>query len=145
MKRIMLLLVIGLILSCSENKEKDIKPTFLIGNWKRLNDKPGSQTFESWKSNFEGLGYTLKDGKTTFSEQLKIVVVNDTLHLQVTGVNEKPTLFKFKNQTDTSFVAVNPENEFPKTIKYILDKRKLKAEVSNNDFRIDFLFEKTNN
>lgn len=139
----MLLLVIGLILSCSEIKKKANKPTFLIGNWKRLNDKPGNQTFELWKPNFEGLGYTLKDGKTTFSEQLKIVVVNDTLHLQVTGVNEKPTLFKFKNQTDTSFIAVNPENEFPKTIKYVLDKGKLKAEVSNDDFRIDFLFKKT--
>ena len=142
MKRIMHLLVCILILSCSKTKEEEKKPTFLIGNWKRLNDKPGSQTFESWKPNYEGLGYTLKDGKTTFSEQLKIVVLNDTLHLQVTGVNEKPTLFKFKNQTDTSFIAVNPENEFPKTIKYILDKGKLKAEVSNDDFRIDFLFEK---
>ena len=130
------------IVSCDNNTKKTKNPAFLIGNWKRLNDKPGSQTFENWNPDFKGLGYTIKNGKTSFSEQLSIIKINDTLHLQVVGVNENPTLFKFTEQTDTSFVCENSQNEFPKTIKYILDKGNLKAEVSNDDFRIDFIFEK---
>ena len=132
------------IVSCDNNTEKTKNPAFLIGNWKRLNDKPGSQTFENWNSDFKGLSYTIKDGKTTFSKQLSIIKINDTLHLQVVGVNENPTLFKFTKQTDTSFVCENPQNEFPKKITYLVDNNQLKAIVQNDDFRIDFIFEKEN-
>lgn len=128
--------------SCKKEIEKPSKPTFLIGNWKRLNDKPNHQTYETWNTNFTGFGYTKKGNETTFSEQLSIVAINDTLHLKVVGVNEKPTLFKFTNQTDTSFVAENPTHDFPKKITYYLEGNQLKAIVEADDFRIDFVFEK---
>lgn len=133
-----------IVFSCDKNEHKTQKPNFLIGNWIRINDEPGSKTYENWSSNFTGLGYTKKGDKTTFSEQLSIVTINDTLHLKVVGVNEKPTLFKFTEQTDTSFVCENPENEFPKKIIYLKDNNQLKAIISADDFRIDFIFEKSN-
>lgn len=73
---------------------------------------------------------------------MSILKINDTLHLEVKGVNENPTLFKFTNQTDTSFVCENPKNEFPKKITYFKDGKQLKAIVAADDFRIDFVFEK---
>jgi hypothetical protein len=131
-----------LIISCNKQTKKHIKPSFLIGNWIRLNDKPGNQTYETWNTDFTGIGYTKQGQNTTFKEMLSIVIINDTLHLQVEGVNPKPTLFKFTQQTDTSFICENPQNEFPKKIKYFLDNNQLKAIVSADDFRIDFIFDK---
>ena len=144
MGRLLFFIIFLFCFSCTKKSNTSKQPTFLIGNWIRLNDKPGNKTFETWKTDFTGLGYTLKDGKTTFSEQLSIIKLNDTLHLKVIGVNEKPTLFKFINQTDTSFVCVNPQNDFPSKIVYLIDGEQLKAIVSSEDFRIDFVFEKSN-
>ncbi|WP_405564946.1 DUF6265 family protein [Polaribacter sp. Asnod6-C07] len=144
MKKLLILCSFLLIFSCNNNIKKTQKPTFLIGEWKRLNDKPGSQTYEMWNTNLVGMGYTMKGKTRSFQEILSIITIKDTLYLEVKGVNEKPTLFKFIEQTDTSFVSENPKNEFPKRIKYILDNKQLKASVSSDDFRIDFIFDKVN-
>ena len=82
--------------------------------------------------------------KKSFQEILSIIKVYDTIHLEVKGVNEKLTLFKFTNQTDTSFIYENPKNEFPKKITYFKDNKQLKAIETVDDFRIDFLFKKVN-
>ncbi len=129
-----------LIISCQNKVEKLKKPSFLIGNWIRLNDKQGNQTYETWNTNFTGMGNTKQGEKTTFKEILSIVNLKDTLFLKVEAVNEEPTLFKFTNQTDTSFICENPKNEFPKKIRYWIENKQLKAEVSNSDFKIDFIF-----
>ncbi|MBU3010627.1 hypothetical protein KO506_04390 [Polaribacter vadi] len=144
MKKLLILCSFLLIFSCNSNIKKKQKPTFLIGEWKRLNDKPGSQTYEIWNTNLVGMGYTMKGKTRSFQEILSIITIKDTLYLEVKGVNEKPTLFKFIEQTDTSFVSENPKNEFPNRIKYILDNKQLKASVSSDDFRIDFIFDKVN-
>ena len=128
-----------LIISCQNKVEKIKKPSFLIGNWIRLNDKQGNQTYETWNTNFTGMGNTKQGEKTTFKEILSIVNLKDTLFLKVEAVNEEPTLFKFTNQTDTSFICENPKNEFPKKIRYWIENKQLKAEVSNSDFKIDFI------
>lgn len=119
-----------------------VKPRFLEGKWKRVNDKPNQSTFEFWNNNLTGIGFTLQKKDTTFKEVLSIVPIQDTLFLKVVGVNENPTLFKFTSQTDHSFVCENPKNEFPKKIEYKLKNDTLKARVSNPDFGIDFIFVK---
>ncbi|MCI2229102.1 hypothetical protein MC378_07980 [Polaribacter sp. MSW13] len=129
-----------LIISCNAKKPKTQAPSFLLGNWIRLNDKDSVTTYETWKKDFSGTGITLKGKDTTFFEQMKILTKNDTLFLEVTGVNESPTLFQFTQQTDTSFICINPQNEFPKKIKYYLEGKLLKAEISSDDFIIDFIF-----
>lgn len=108
----------------------------------RLNDKESSQTYETWNTNFTGIGYTKQGQKTNFKEILSIIYIKDTLYLKVEDVNKTPTLFKFTQQTDTSFVCENPKNEFPKKIKYFLENNQLKAIVYTDDFRINFVFEK---
>ncbi len=138
MKRYCLLILLTALLSCQEQDKE--KPHFLIGDWVRTNNKEGEQTFETWSSDFKGMGYTLKAKDTTFKEILSIITIKDTLYLQVEGVNEKPTLFKFTEQTDSSFTCENPKNEFPKKIKYWMLNDTLKAKVSNSEFSLDFSF-----
>ena len=142
MKKLLLFGCFILMLSCNENSNITQKPTFLIGEWKRLDDKPGNQTYETWNSNLAGMGYTITDAKKSFQETLAIITIKDTLYLEVRGVNEKPTLFKFTEQTDSSFVCENQQNKFPKRITYFLENKQLKAIVSSDDFRIDFVFDK---
>jgi hypothetical protein len=132
------------MISCQIEKKETQKPSFLIGDWIRVNDKEGAITYEMWNFNLKGFGYTLKEKDTTFKEILSIFTIKDTLFLKVEGVNETPTLFKFTQQTDTSFVCENKENEFPKKIKYYLENNQLKAIVSADDFKIDFIFERYN-
>ena len=73
---------------------------------------------------------------------MSIINLKDTLYLKVDVVNEKPILFKFMQQTDTSFVCENPKNQFPKKIKYWLENKQLKAAVSSDKFKVDFVFDK---
>ena len=141
MRTIVLLVFLVLFSSC-QTETTPQKPDFLLGKWIRTNDKPGNTTYEIWNNNFTGLGITLHEKDTTFKEVLSIVSINDTLTLQVEGVNETPTLFQFTSQTDTSFVAENPTHDFPTKIKYWLENKQLKAHVSNKEFGIEFIFEK---
>ena len=139
MRFLFLFFLITVFFSCN-SKPKTTKPFFLIGSWERLNNKPNHLTYEMWHSDFKGIGYTLKDKDTVFKEILAIESINDTLFLKVTGVNELPTLFKFISQTDTSFTCENKQNKFPKKIAYWKHHKKLHAQVSNEDFKIDFSF-----
>ena len=134
-----------ILVSCSVNEESK-QPKWLVGHWIRTNNKPQHITYEAWrldsKNKLIGIGFTLKEKDTTFKESISIITKNDTLFLQVVGVNENPTLFKFTQQTDTSFVCENKSNEFPKKISYFKSNNNLNAVVSNDDFEIKFLFKR---
>ena len=80
-----------LLVSCNTEKKKVQKPTFLVGNWVRINDKEGSITYETWHRNLKGLSYTLKEKDTTFKEILSIITIKDTLFLKVEG--DIPVIF----------------------------------------------------
>lgn len=139
MKQLFLILTLLLIFSC---KHQIKNPDFLIGKWKRVNDKGSKETFEIWNQNLNGMGYSLQKKDTVFKEMLSIIEMKGNRYLQVTGVNQNPTLFEFTNQTDNSFICINPNNEFPKVISYWLEKDQLNAKVANDDFAIDFVFER---
>ena len=140
--RFFLLFISGLLLFSCQNTVEIKKPTWLFGKWKRINNQADKLTYEFWSEDFSGIGFTLKEKDTVFKEVLHIITKNDSLFLQITGVNENPTLFAFTQQTDTSFTAENQLNEFPKTIQYWKENNQLKAKVSNDEFSIDFVFEK---
>ncbi len=141
MKKVVFVLCILCFISCTEEKKEDSH--FLVGNWERLNDRPNHKTYEIWKSDLTGIGYTLKGKDTVFKEILSIIKKNDTTYLQVEGVNENPTLFKFISQTDTSFVSHNPKNKFPQMIKYFKDSDTLKAVISSDGYSSGFKFVKS--
>lgn len=140
--RLIILFTCCFIFFNCDNTSKTKKPAWLHGNWIRINDKPDKITYEFWKDDFSGIGFTLKEKDTVFKETLNIITKNDSLYLQVTGVNEKPTLFKFTQQTDSSFTAENKLNKFPKMITYWKENNFLKAKVANDEFSVDFIFKK---
>lgn len=140
MRYLFFLFFTALLLSC--HREYEQKPEFLIGKWQRLGEKEGKQTYEYWDAGFEGLGFTLQNKDTVFKEILTIKKVQDTLRLLVEGVNEHPTPFTFIHQTDTSFTCRNLKNEFPTHITYWKSGSALKAKVQNQQFSIDFTFQK---
>ncbi len=141
MKKVLFVICFLLLVSCGKEELK--KPDFLLGYWIRTNDKPNQKTVEIWNPDFSGIGYTLKNKDTVFKEILSIIKKNDTLFLQVEGVNESPTLFKFTSQTKTSFVCENPLNKFPQKIKYYKESDTLKAVISSDGYSIGFDFIKS--
>lgn len=139
MRIILLFLLTSLCFSCNP---EPIKPNFLIGKWKRINEDSTKTTYEFWKPNFNGIGFTLQQQDTIFKENLRIVTKNGTSYFQVTGVNQQPTLFEIKDATENSITCVNNNNEFPKEITYWMEEGYLKAKVANEEFAIDFVFQK---
>lgn len=142
MRFLLLVFSFLLIISCETKNKNTSKLNWLEGKWERINNKPNKQTFEFWSKDLIGLGFTLQKKDTVFKEKMHIVNLKDTLYLKVEGVNKQPTFFKFTNQTDSSFVCKNPKNDFPKKIKYYLEYNYLKAEVSNDNVSLDFVFKR---
>ena len=142
MKQLLIIISVILLFSCQPKAKKLQKPSFLVGKWIQVNRMDSLITYETWEKDFSGVGLTLSNKDTTFFEKMNIVEKENSLFLKVSGVNEKPTYFKFINQTDSSFTAENPKNEFPKKIKYYFEYNYLKADVSNEETTINFVFEK---
>ena len=156
MKNILILLFFFGLISCNQNstnsspKEISSNPNldWILGDWQRTNDKEGKQNFENWEKisdqEYIGLGLTLQGKDTVFKENMRLIPIEGIWNLEVTGVNEKPTLFYFTNQSKNSFVCENPNNEFPKKIEYYLEDKKLKAKISADEMEVSFDFEKIN-
>jgi len=141
MKYVSYICVFVIHFSCT-NKEKNLD--WILGNWERTNNSKGTQNYESWtkksKDEYVGFGYTLKDKDTFFKENIRLIHIKDIWNLEVFGVNETPTLFKFISNTTNSFTCQNLQNEFPKRIKYSFDGENLKAIISDDNNEIPFLF-----
>ena len=151
-----LFLVLFLALSCtSPVSEGQTTPktvsqspdvSWLVGKWKRSNDRAGRSTFESWQKGangeYLGLGYTLQNGDTVFKEQMKLSRIEENWNLVVSGVNESPTYFVFTNHQAERFVCENETNEFPKKIDYRLEEGKLVANISGGGNEISFIFDR---
>jgi len=166
MKRAFFLLTSILVLSCNQNTktDQDKKPKsesitksetaaaenldWLTGNWKRLNEQAGKETFENWEkvspSEYSGIGFTLQNGDTISQEKMDMIETNGKWTLFVKMPNEKEaTTFEMIELKNNAFVCVNDSIDFPKKIKYWLDGEKMKAKISNDEMEIPFEFEKT--
>ncbi|MCK5776191.1 MAG: hypothetical protein KAH25_08445, partial [Bacteroidales bacterium] len=53
-----------------------------------------------------------------------------------------PITFKMTSYTDQEFICENKELDFPKSIKYWKEGKKIKAIVSGDDMEIAFEFER---
>jgi len=152
-KKILFITSLILLISCKSELKSQLNFKWLIGSWERVDDQVGRKTFEKWNPTMDGIyighGYTLKDRDTVFQEYLTIKPTsilskeNDTPWiLEVTGVNEQPTIFNIEKYDDSSFTAVNLENEFPTHIEYSIINDSLKARVYNTNHEIIFTFKK---
>ncbi len=156
MKNLVLIILVLISISCSRvsktddalerNSVSSLNFDWLSGTWVRSNDEEGYRTYEHWikssSNEYTGFGYTLQDGDTIFKENLRLLKTDENWNLEVSGVNENPTLFLLINHTEHSFTAENMLNEFPKIIEYSWQNDMLLAKISGGDTEISFSFER---
>lgn len=153
MKYLPIAIIVLFTVACSTPDNNSSEPKnldWLEGNWVRTNDEQSIVTYEEWTKvsdkEFVGRGFsvnidsTIFEPDTVFMENIKIMMSNDTLIYEVTGVNENPTPFKFIEQTDTSFVCINSSNDFPKKIAYSVSAGRMTAVISGQGPDIQFFF-----
>lgn len=119
---------------------------WLLGKWKRNNDKPGNKTFENWtkisNTEYVGTGFTMQANDTIQKEQMRLVKKN-TWVLQVKTSEEKNvTSFKIIMFSNDKFSCENLNNDFPNTITYWKNGDKLNASIKGGTLEIGFEFEK---
>lgn len=156
MKYLFLVIMVSFCLSCQQKNKsnpKDIKASnftenfdWLLGNWKRSNDKEGKQTYENWiklgEDSYQGLGYTMQKSDTIWKETIRLAHINNAWIFEVKGENDtEPTVFELTEIEQETFTCENEENEFPKKIKYSKSGKKLMAIISGEDMKIPFEFE----
>jgi len=158
----LILLLLLTLLSCNQSSKNNPKSTptksitkpedytWLLGNWKRVNEEEGKETFETWDkisdTEYAGIGYTMQNGDTISQEKMRLTKSGEHWDIIVSfpQVDESVT-FKGESHTVTEFVFVNPENDFPNKIKYWKSGDKLLAAISNAKMEISFEFEKISN
>ncbi|PCE64233.1 hypothetical protein [Sediminicola luteus] len=138
-------LTITLLTSCKTPKENTPFER-LTGSWERQNDQNRQKTFEYWEtsaSDYIGHGYTLQLGDTLKQERMLIRKQGSNWVLGVKVPEEKDTVFFALKAMDAhSFSFVNDSIDFPNLIQYEFMGDSLVAQVSNDEFHIDFLFTK---
>lgn len=154
MRKLIYIVIIVSFISCKLEKQTIDNDTieltqfdWLEGDWQRVNVKEELKTYEFWKQDsniddltYSGIGFTLQEKDTVFKEDLIIYFEEKHWNLVVTGVNEIPTVFKIEEFTNSSFTAVNLQNEFPTHIKYFINKDTLNAVVYKDSLHIEFKF-----
>ena len=166
MKKISILLIGIVIISCNETKKESVKSNeeqnvteqvevkqdsisfdWLLGKWKRLNEEEGKDTFENWTKNSEteyaGLGFTMQNNDTIKQEKIELKKSNGKWNLLVKTPEETESVaFEMTQHSETEFICVNNSIDFPNKIKYWKSGNKLKASVANSEMKIPFEFER---
>ena len=120
---------------------------WLLGEWKRINEKPGNETFENWHkispSEYYGIGFTMQNGDTVKQERIRIVKLKDKWDLIVKSPEDiKSITFPITELKSGEFTCTNDSLDFPKQIKYWKDDKKIRATVTGDSLKIEFTFER---
>jgi len=161
MKKILILLIGVLIFSCNQSKKESLKMEatelteksgnfdWLLGEWERLNEEEGKNTYENWdkisNTEYAGIGFTMQNGDTIKQEEIRLIKINEKWDLTVKVPEEiESTSFKMTNYSENEFTCENKEIDFPNKIKYWKNGNKINASVSNSEMEIQFEFKKLN-
>ena len=161
MKKLFILTSLIILTACAEGKKVKVELNqpiisnqiitenfdWLIGNWKRLYEEEGKETFENWekinKNIYKGHGFTLQNSDTLWQEYIQLTKEDTSWNLLVKSPEETEfTTFAGVTHNPTSFTFENLEIEFPNKIHYWIEGENLKASVSGAEMKIDFTFEK---
>jgi len=161
MRKILILLIGVLIISCNQDKKKNINEEtvelakesnnfdWLIGKWERLNEEEGKKTFENWEkisnTEYSGIGFTMQNGDTIKQEIIQLINSSEKWNLTVKVPEEMESItFKMTNHSENEFTCENTEIDFPNKIRYWKNGDKINASVSNAEMEIQFEFKKLN-
>lgn len=144
------MIYLSLLLSLFLNDTpQSVKANFdwLIGTWAGIENNETEQSFEVWEKIgegvYEGIGYSLENGDTTFVEKLSIADIYGVPHYtaDVPG-NNGPVSFVMIKVTKSGFICANLEHDFPKQIEYQFEHNDLKATISGDGKSKTFTFQK---
>ncbi len=124
MKRVIIVFIGILIISCNQNEKNDSdsekqqseiekEPNnfdWLLGEWKRLEEEEGKQTFESWTKNSEieysGIGFTMQHGDTIKQERIRLIENDGNWNLVVKTPDETKVFYsKWLNNRKADLLA----------------------------------------
>lgn len=119
---------------------------WLVGSWK-MKDKA---IVEQWRvandgKTLEGISYRVKGSDTTVTEEIRLVQTNGTFHYipDVSG-DQGPVNFIITQWSVASFVAENPEHDFPTLIRYTFVRKEehdmLEATIEGHGKTIRYTF-----
>jgi hypothetical protein len=121
---------------------------WLIGTWK----VQGENTFEVWSgekgtSGLLGKSFTVKGVDTVVTELISIEYYLGSFHYVPDVAGDQPPIdFTVTASDRNSFIAENPQHDFPKLIRYRYVKKngkeKIEAAIEGNGKVIPYLFEK---
>lgn len=143
-----LLLSVSIVNAQSPSHIEDLG--WLVGTWKRTNNKAGQSGNERWlidpEIGLRGYGVTLKGADTLFVEKMRIVPGDNNALYFVADVieNPKPVYFRITSVHQSDFTCENPEHDFPKTITYRKKMKNLEVILSGNGKTVEYKFVRIN-
>lgn len=149
MKYSLIFLSIIFLISCGNQKKPahmDANFEWLVGDWVRTNNKGDNLTHEHWlkfgEKQYFGFGYTMRGEDTIFQEEMHIFSRDSLWILAVASPEDSiDTEFIITKFEPLSFESENPDNEFPKIIKYFKTSDGLNAIISGSGMEVEFVFE----
>ena len=150
MKTTLILILVGCLLSaCSSQPEEDSDKWHLFenlaGGWIREQGDSLLST-EEWRYGEEdmyGIGITLENGDTIFSEQMGILEIEGQYFYEATVPhNPGPVQFELTILTDSGFTSENQKHDFPKKIEYKWNNDSLWVTISDDQRSVKFNFKK---
>ena len=144
-KSVLLIITIVTIVSCNSttkktdnNSEKQVENfDWLLGNWERLHEEPGKETFENWKkrnqNEYSGIGFTVQGSDTIKQEKIRIAKQSGKWILTVKVPEETESItFPITELKYNEFTCTNDSLDFPKQIRYWKNGEKINALVSGD-------------
>ncbi|MDY3364429.1 DUF6265 family protein [Riemerella anatipestifer] len=142
-----IVIAFAFIMCNSKQNESTENFDWLLGKWQRISEEQGKTTFENWEkannSEYNGIGYTIKNNDTISQEKMKIVETDDKWYLLVKTLEEKDFIrFEMSEILENKFECKNDTLDFPKLIKYWKNGNKINALVSGESQKLSFEFKR---
>lgn len=144
MNRLTLIALLFVSFTCRSQQNFE----WLIGKWK-LDGKP---VYEVWTRaddgvTFHGSSFKVNGADTTILEKISFKKIEGNFYyIPDVPENMAPVKFKLTKFDANSFVAENPQHDFPKTIKYTIVRKangeSLEASIEGNGKVIPYRFDK---
>lgn len=131
MKNYIILISLAFLIGCDNSNnhgngdavEQLKNAEWLLGKWVNTTDE--GESVEIWEkasdSTFHGLNYFVMNGDTSFSEEIRLAVIHDTLYYipivrdQNSG---QPIYFQLKSASADQLIFENEKHDFPQFISY---------------------------
>ena len=129
----------------------------LEGQWIRIDDDEGLQTYENWTSNsptheswkynpqvqFHGYSYAKANNDIVWQEESTLFLYPDKADLLVKLSNGHSVKYKCTaTSSDNYLVCVNKKNDYPKKIEYWINCDTLKTFISGGGPDVPFTFKR---